>query len=44
MNGKALLGLLLALAVMKPTVENLAIDDMIAHAAYAASLPPQPQH
>jgi len=30
-------------AQMKPTVEQLAIEDMIALAAYAASLPPLPQ-
>ena len=30
-------------ALMKPTVENLAVDDMIALAAYAASLPPRAQ-
>src|SRR5437762_1382135 len=30
-------------ALMKPTVENLALDDMIALAAYAGSLPPAPR-
>ena len=30
-------------ALMKPTVEQLAIEDMIALAAYAASLPPAPR-
>jgi cytochrome c553 len=29
--------------LMKPTVENLAVEDMIALAAYAASLPPRAQ-
>jgi len=29
-------------APMKPTVENLAVEEMIALAAYAASLPPRP--
>ena len=31
-------------ALMKPTVENLAVEDMIALAAYAASLSPRGQH
>ena len=30
-------------ALMKPTVENLALEDMIALAAYAGSLPPAPR-
>jgi len=30
-------------ALMQPTVENLALDDIIALAAYAASLPPAPR-
>jgi len=30
-------------ALMKPTVEHLALEDMIALAAYAASLPPAPR-